>query len=352
MFKFSNPDYFYALLLIPVLALIYMMMLRWRKNAFAKFGDTDVVMQLIPDYSGKRGKWKAFFQIGAFAMLVIAMAGPQMGSKLEEVKREGVDMVIALDVSNSMLAEDLSPNRLERAKRAMLQLVDNLKGDRIGIVVFAGEAYVQLPITTDYGAAKMFINTINTEIIPTQGTAIGNAINLAVRSFGENLENNKSRVVVVVSDGEDHQDDPIEAAKMAANAGITIHTVGFGSPQGAPIPVYVNGKNAGFRKDKDGSTVVTRLDEATMQQIAAAANGFYVRATNAEAGLNIILDEINEMEKTEYASKMFTDYEEQFQYFVALALFLLVLDFFLPERKSKWADKFNIFKTANSGTSE
>lgn len=346
MFKFANIEYFYAMLLVPVLVLVYLLMARWRNKAFKSFGDSEVVKQLMPHYSSKRGKWKAFLQICAFTLMVVALAGPQLGSKLEEIKREGVDLVIALDISNSMLAEDLSPNRLERAKRAMLQLIDNLKGDRIGIVVFAGEAYVQLPITTDYGAAKMFINTINTDIIPTQGTAIGTAIDLAIRSFGENQNNKKSRTIIVVSDGEDHQDNPVESAKLAADEGITIHTIGFGSPKGAPIPVYMNGKPAGYRKDKDGSTIVTTLDEATLQQIAATANGMYVRATNAEAGLNIIMDEINQMEKSEFASKMFTDYEDQFQYFVALALFLLVLDFFLPERKGRWAGKFNLFTEA------
>ncbi|MBA3900907.1 MAG: VWA domain-containing protein [Bacteroidetes bacterium] len=343
MYKFANIEYFYALLLIPVLMLLYVLMMRWKKRALDSFGDSNVVMKLMPDYSSKRGKWKAFFQISAFTFMVLALTGPQMGSRLEEIKRKGVDLVIALDISNSMLAEDLSPTRLERAKRAMLQLIDNLKGDRIGIVVFAGEAYVQLPITTDYGAAKMFINTINTEIIQTQGTAIGTAINLAVRSFGEKTDDKKSRVIMVVSDGEDHQDDPVEAAKNAASEGIIIHTIGFGSPQGSPIPYFINGNNAGFRKDNEGNTVVTKLDEETMQKIAASANGMYVRATNAEAGLNIIMDEISQMEKSEFSSKMFSDFESQFQYFVAMALLLLMLDFFMPERKGKWAGKFNIF---------
>jgi Ca-activated chloride channel homolog len=343
MFKFANIEYFWFLALVPVLILVFLLMLRWKKNAIAAFGDNSVVQQLMPDMSPTRPKWKVTLQIIAFILLVIAMAAPQMGSKLEEVKREGVDIMLALDVSNSMLAEDLSPNRLERAKRAMLQMVDNLKGDRIGIVVFAGEAYVQLPITTDYGAAKMFLNTINTEIVPTQGTAIGTAIELCIRSFGENKENKKNRAIIVISDGEDHQDDPVAVAKEAANQGIVVHTVGMGSPQGAPIPVYKNAKHAGYKSDREGQTVVTRLDEATLQEIAAATGGMYIRATNAQGGLTAILDDINQMEKQEFTSSMFSDYEDQFQYFVALAMLLLALDFFLPERKSKWSGKLNLF---------
>jgi Ca-activated chloride channel homolog len=343
MFRFANPEYFYLLLAILVLLAIFLWKLRWRKKAMESFGDPEVVGRLIPDYSIQKTKTKIFIQLSAFALMVIAIAGPQFGSKLEEIKREGVDIMIALDVSNSMLAEDLSPNRLERAKRAMLQLVDNLKGDRLGIVIFAGEAYVQLPITTDYGAAKMFINTISTDVIATQGTAIGNAISLSMKSFGEKNEKQPSRVIIVVSDGEDHQDNPVEIAGQAAKEGFVIHTVGVGSPQGAPIPQYLNGRPSGFKTDREGNTVMTRLDEATMQQIAATAGGIYVRATNAEAGLNVIMDEINEMQKQEYSSKMFTDYDDKFQYLIAFALLLLIIDFFLPEKKSKNWRKLNLF---------
>ncbi|HET6243663.1 MAG: VWA domain-containing protein [Bacteroidetes bacterium] len=345
MVKFANIEYLYALLLIPLLLIIYWLMLRWKKKSFSAFGDLAVISQLMPAISPFRANWKTFLQLSGLVLLILAIAAPQTGSKMEEVKREGVDLVVALDISNSMLAEDLSPNRLERAKRALLQLIDDLKGDRIGIVVFAGEAYVQLPITTDYGAAKMFINTINTEIIPTQGTAIGNAIDLSLRSFGEITDEvkNKSRVIVVISDGEDHQDDPLELAKEATKKGVVIHTVGFGSPKGAPIPIYRNGKPAGFRMDKEGNTVVTSLDETTLQQIAQEANGIYVRATNSQAGLSLILDEINKMDKQEYESSLFSDYEDQFQYFIALALLLFTLDFLLPERKSKWYGKINLF---------
>ncbi|MDQ3190108.1 MAG: VWA domain-containing protein [Bacteroidota bacterium] len=345
MFIFANTEYLNALLAIPVLLIIYWMMLQWKKKSFAAFGDAAVIAHLMPSASKIRSNWKVFLQLFGFVFLIIALAAPQTGSKMEEVKREGVDLVIALDVSNSMLAEDLSPNRLERAKRALLQLVDELKGDRLGIVVFAGEAYVQLPITNDYGAAKMFINTINTEIIPTQGTAIGNAIDLSLRSFGEISEEdkNKSRVIIVISDGEDHQDDPIANTKEAAKNGVIVHTVGFGSPKGAPIPMYRNGKPAGFRTDKDGVTVITRLDETTLQEVALEGNGVYVRATNAQAGLAIVMDEINKMDKQEFESKLFSDYEDQFQYFIAFALLLFTLDFFLPERKSKWFGKINLF---------
>jgi Ca-activated chloride channel homolog len=343
MFRFANIEYFWFLALVPVLLLIFLMMLRWKKKALESFGDSEVVQQLMPDVSHTRPKWKLAFQMLAFILLIVAITAPQMGSKMEEIKREGVDIMLALDVSNSMLAEDLSPNRLERAKRAMLQMVDNLKGDRIGIVVFAGEAYVQLPITTDYGAAKMFLNTINTEIVPTQGTAIGTAIDLSIRSFGENKENKKNRAIIIISDGEDHQDDPVGAAKRAAEEGIVVYTVGMGSPQGAPIPSFKNGRPAGFKTDRDGQTVITRLDEATLQEIASATGGMYIRATNAQAGLTAIMDDISQMEKQEFSASMFSDYEDQFQYFVALALLLLTLDFFMPEKKSRWSGKLNLF---------
>jgi Ca-activated chloride channel homolog len=344
MFRFENPYYLYALLLIPVMFILYLLMLNWKKRKLNEFGDLPVIMKLLPDISSFKTKSKIFLQLLAFSSLIIGIANPQLGSKLQEVKREGVDVILALDVSNSMLAEDLSPNRLERAKRGIAQFVDQLKGDRLGLIVFAGEAYVQLPITTDYAAAKMFLTTINTDIVPTQGTAIGSAIDLSVKSFGERNDERKSRVIIILSDGEDHQDDPIQAAKSASEEGIIIHTIGLGSPQGSPIPVYKNNKPAGYKTDKEGNTVVTRLDEETLQQIASVGKGLYVRASNAEMGLKLITTEINKMEKQEIEMQMYSDFEDQFQYFIAFALLLLTLDFFTGERKNRWFKGVNIFE--------
>ena len=346
MLRFSHIEYLYGLFLIPVLLIIFIIMWRWRKNAIKRFGDYELVLKLMPNLSDAKTLTKLTFQLIAFAFLIFAIAGPQMGSKLEEIKREGADIVIALDVSNSMLAEDLAPNRLERAKQSMLKLIDELNGDRLGIIVFAGEAFVQLPITTDYSAAKLFINTINTEIVPTQGTAIGTAIQLAVKSFGEPSENNlkKNKAIIIITDGENHEDDAINEAKNAVDQGIIIHTIGMGSPNGSPIPTLSNGIKTGYRKDKEGQTVVTKLNEQMLQDIASSGKGIYIRATNSKNGLDILMKEFEKMDKQEYDSKSFTEYEEQFQYFVALALLFLTLDFFVSRRKIKWLEKINLFE--------
>ena len=345
MLRFSHTAYLYGLFLIPVLVVIFLLMSRWRKKAIKRLGDYELIMKLIPDISDSKTRIKLVFQLIAFAFLIIAIAGPQMGSKLEVVKRQGADIVIALDVSNSMMAEDLSPNRLERAKQSILKLIDDLKGDRLGIIVFAGEAFVQLPITTDYAAAKLFINTINTEIVPTQGTAIGTAINLAVKSFGEPNENNlkKNRSIIVITDGENHEDDAINEANSAQEQGIIVHTIGMGSPQGSPIPSLSNGVKTGYKKDKEGQTVITKLNEQMLQDIASSGKGIYVRASNSKNGLELLMKEFEKMDKQEFEEKSFTDYEEQFQYFVALALLFLTLDFFVSRRKIKWMEKINLF---------
>jgi Ca-activated chloride channel family protein len=248
---------------------------------------------------------------------------------------------MALDVSNSMLAEDIKPNRLERAKRAISQLIDKLEGDRIGIVVFAGKAYMQLPITSDYSAAKLFLSTIDTEIVPTQGTSIGQAIDLSLTAFSDNKH---EKAIVVITDGEDHDDNPIAAAENALAQGIKVYTIGIGLPEGAPIPEFSNGQQMGFKKDLSGKTVITKLDELTLQKVATAGEGIYVRANNTSAGLNQVFEEISKMEKQRYETKMFSDYEDRFQYFLALALFLLVIELLIFERKSRFAGKIKLFE--------
>lgn len=287
------------------------------------------------------------FVLFSFAIisLLIGLANLQFGSKVEEVKREGIDLMIALDVSNSMLAEDLSPNRLERSKRAIYQLIQKLHNDRLGIIVFAGQAYVQLPITTDYSSAKLFLETIGTDIIPTQGTSIGAAINLAMESF--DFENGTSKSIVVITDGENHEDDANEAASEAASKDITVHTIGMGSEKGGPIPIYKKGAQIDFRKDNQGNTVVTKLNESMLKEIAAAGNGSYVRASNANAGLSIIMEEIDKMEKKEFGSKSFKDYEDRFQIFLIIALFLIVIEYFISNRRTSKLDGVNLFETKN-----
>jgi len=250
-----------------------------------------------------------------------------------------------LDVSNSMLAEDIKPNRLERAKMAISNLIDRLQGDRIGIVVFAGNAYKQLPLTTDYSAAKLFLSAVDTKIIPTQGTAIGEAINMAVQSFDDKQHN---KAIVVITDGENHEDDAVGAAKNAVEKGIKVFTIGMGLPEGSPIPLYDrNGNKLGFKKDRSGKTVITKLNEDMLRQIAAAGNGSYVRAGNASTGLSKVLDDINKIQKKEIETRQFTDYEDRFQIFLALALILMLVELLITNRKSKIADRFNIFGKEN-----
>jgi Ca-activated chloride channel family protein len=277
----------------------------------------------------------------AYSLIVVGLANPQIGTKLEEVKREGVDIIIALDVSNSMKAEDIKPSRLERSKQAISRLIDKLENDRIGVIVFAGNAYVQLPITTDFAAAKLFLGSIDTDIIPTQGTAIGSAIDLAMESFVG--QDNKHKALVIITDGENHEDDAVEAAKKANEAGIIIHTIGMGSPEGAPIPVYRNGVQVDFMKDHNGTTVITKLDQVGLEKIAAEGKGQFIRASNSDDGLNTILNEITKMDKKSFGSKMFTEYEDRFQYFIGAGLLFLIIEFLVSNRKNRAVQRLDLF---------
>lgn len=343
MFRFANEIWLYALMAIPVLILIFWMNSRWRKGVLAKLGDAKILENLIPTFSKVLPRWKRFLFLLGLTFLLIGMANPQIGTKYEEVKREGFELMICLDVSNSMLAEDLTPNRLERAKQAISRLVDRLKNDKIGVIVFAGDAYIQLPMTVDHSAAKLFLRSIDTDIVPAQGTAIGKAIELASNSFSANTKANKS--IIVITDGENHEDDALEQAAAAVESGITVHTIGIGSLDGTPIPMYKRGQMLGYRKDREGNTVVTKLNETMLQQIAASGEGTYVRANNSRTGLNALMDELEGMERDEYDSKMFTSYEDRFQYFVAVALLLLLIELLLPSRKLKVFGNMNFFAT-------
>ena len=341
MFRFANEIWLYALLVIPVLILIFWMNARWRKGVLDKLGDAAILENLIPTFSKVLPRWKRFFFLLGIAFLLVGMANPQIGTKYEEVKREGFELMICLDVSNSMLAEDLTPNRLERAKQAISRLVDRLKNDKIGVIVFAGDAYIQLPMTVDHSAAKLFLRSIDTDIVPSQGTAIGKAIELASKSFSANSKANKS--IIVITDGENHEDDALEQAAASVEAGIIVHTIGIGSVDGTPIPMYKRGQMLGYRKDREGNTVVTKLNETMLQQIAASGEGTYVRANNSRTGLNALMDELEGMEREEYDSKMFTSYEDRFQYFIAVALVLLLIELLLPSRKLQLFGNMNFF---------
>ncbi len=341
MYQFENIYFFYALGLLPVFILMYWLLNRWRKKTFATYGDLLIIEHLIPDVSKSKRNWKFFAFTLAFGLVIIGIVNPQVGTKLEEVKRKGADLMICLDISNSMKAEDLQPNRIEKAKQEISKLINKLEGDRIGIIVFAGEAYVQLPITTDYAAAKLFLESISTDLIPTQGTAIGTAINLALESFGK--DEGKNKAIVIITDGENHEDDAISAAEASAEKGIAIHTIGMGSPDGAPIPIYKNNVREGFKKDKEGNSVITKLNEQSLLEIAAAGNGIYVRASNSDAGLYKVVNEINKLEKKSFESKIYSDYEDRFQWFIAPALLFLLIEFLLTERRSKIYKRLNLF---------
>jgi Ca-activated chloride channel homolog len=341
MFRFAHPNMIYLYVLIPVLIILYIVMKQWKKKALKQFGDTSVIYRLFPDVSISRPGIKFVMLMTALFFFIAALCGPLIGSKLEEVKRKGVDIIIAMDVSNSMRAEDIRPNRLERSKQAVSRLIDRLQGDRIGLVIFAGDAYMQLPVTTDYSAAKLFLSAVDPDIVPRQGTAIGAAINLAAKSFADSSM--KHSAIIVITDGENHEDDAVVEAKLAWEKGIRVYTIGMGSPEGAPIPVFNNDVRVGFKQDNSGQTVITKLNAAALEEIAEAGHGRFVRASNSDEGMSTVMKELSALDKKEFKSKMFTDYENQYQYFAAAALFLLLMEFLLGEKKSKWYQRLNLF---------
>ena len=328
MLYFARPLFLWLLLLVPVILLGYALLRRLRRERMRRFGDETLVRALMPSWSGAKGWWRTvLFTIG-FACFAIGLSRPLIGAKLVERETKGAEIMICLDVSNSMLAQDYTPDRLSRAKLAISRIVDRLDGDRIGLIIFAGNSFVQLPITTDYVSAKMFLNSIDTQSVPVQGTAIGDAITTAAKSFSTQSE--KSRAIIVITDGENHEDDPVDAARRVAETGIRVFTVGVGSLRGQPIP-----KDGDLMKDKDGNIVVTRLDEETLKKVASAGNGAYVHAGGEEFGLNPILDEIRKLEDERFNNVVFEEYDEQYMYFFAAALLFFVLEMLVGERRSK-----------------
>ena len=343
MLRYEHIEYLNFLFGIPVLLIAMLLFNKWRNKSLALFGDNKLVKELMHSHSKRKNQIKSILTVLIFTSLIIGIANPQIGTKMEEVKREGVDLMIAIDLSNSMLAEDIKPNRLERAKLAISRLIDKLEGDRIGLIVFAGEAYVQLPITTDYSAAKLFLSTVNTNIVPTQGTEIAKAIDLSVESF--DMENAQNKAIIIITDGESHDEQAIESAQKANELGVFVHTLGMGLSKGGPIPIYNKyGNRTGYRKDRDGKTVVSKLNEDLLQKIASAGKGTYVRANNSKAGLSTLFSEINKMEKKEIGTMIFTEYKDRFQLFIGAALFLLMLDLILLVRKNKWSNRINFYK--------
>lgn len=339
MFRFSNPEYLYLLISIPIIILLLIVGARNRRKRLKLYGNPELLAQLMPNISIRRPILKNIIQLCSIASCIFMISGPQFGSKLEKVKRQGAELMIALDVSNSMMSEDITPNRLEKSKQLVSKIVDKLQDDKIGLIVFAGEAFTQLPITSDYVSAKVFMSTITPDLVNAQGTAIGAAIDLCIRSFGPKGEAERS--IIVITDGENFEDNASESAKAAFEQGIKVHVVGMGTEQGGPIPVGNSERD--FRKDKEQNVVITKLNEKMCQEIASAGNGIYVRSDNANSALRVLSKELDKMTKSDIESSVYSEFDEQFQAFAWIALFLLLLDIFILERKNELFKKIKIF---------
>ncbi len=346
MFRFANPEYLYLLILIPFLLLIFRIGRGLTRRRLKQFGDPDILKDLMPDLSYSRPVVKFLFLMTALIFLILAVARPQFGTKLQEVKRKGIEIIIALDVSNSMLAQDIQPNRLEKAKQSISKLVERLVNDRIGLIVFAGQAYTQIPITNDYASAKMFLSSISTGIVPVQGTAIGSAINLAMSSFTP--QEDMSRVLIIITDGENHEDDAVALAREAAEKGIKTYTIGVGLAKGSPVPMSGGSGQQDFLKDKDGNIVISKLNEQMLEQIATEGGGKYIRANNTRLGLNALFEDINQLEKKEIEAKVYSEYQDMFQYPAALALLLIIIEFLILDRKNRRLKHIRLFKVENN----
>ena len=338
MFRFAHIEFLWLLLAIPVLVALHIWITRRKRQQLQLFGDPELMVELMPNASRIRPHVKFALMLTALSLLIIGIARPQYGTKEQTVKRQGIEVMIALDISNSMLAEDVAPNRLERAKQMLSKLVDQMVDDKLGLVVFAGDAFTQIPITCDYVSAKMYLQSITPDIIPAQGTAIGKAITTCVSSFGTE-DTEKSRAIILITDGENHEDNAQEAAKMAKEKGIHVFVVGIGKPEGSPIP---DGRG-GFKKDREGTVVVSRLSEDMCQEVAAAGGGMYVRADNSNTATRALEKEIDKLGKQEIETKVYSDYNEQYQSFIFIALLLLVIDFFIFSRKNKSISRINLF---------
>jgi len=341
MYQIDEKIWFWTLGIIPVIVLCFLVLQFWKYKTQKKFADKRLLKRLSPDASFFKSALKIVLLCLAFLCLSIALVNPKIGTKLETVKREGVDIVFAVDVSKSMLAEDIAPNRLEKAKQLVTQIVNNLASDRVGIIAYAGKAFPQLPITTDYASAKMFLNNMNTDMLSSQGTAINEAIKLATTYFDDEEQTN--RVLIIISDGEDHSEAAIDVAEQASEEGIRIFTIGVGDVKGGPIPLKRNGVVVSYKKDNQGETVITKLNEDTLKGIAQEANGAYINGKITNDVVENIREILNQMDKTEFEAKQFADFKDQFQWFLGFGIFFLFLDIFLLERKTAWLKKLNLF---------
>ena len=339
MIRFAHPEYLNAMYLLPILVIIFYLLYKNKNKLLERFADKELHSVIVSSYSNVKNYIKFGIIILALICLIIAAANPQVGTKLQEVKQTGIDVFILLDVSRSMTAEDIKPNRLEKAKYQISNLIQKLAGDRIGLIIFAGKAYIQFPLTTDYSAASLFLSAVDVNSVPQQGTAIGSAINLAVQSFDSSAT---EKVIIVITDGEDHEGDVMDAVDKAVSNGNKIYTIGLGSTGGVPIPVYNNrGDMIGFKKDNEGNPVLTKLDEESLKQIASAGNGEYFRGNNYEDYLDKIYNNLSELKKSEFGVKKVTDYEDRFYYFLIPAILLLIIELFISEKKSPLYSRIN-----------
>jgi len=341
MYKLEEPIYFYALAIIPVMIVIFLLVLWWKKRTQKKFADLELLEQLAPNSSVFKSTLKLLILSLGIAFLVLALVNPKMGSKLKTVKREGVDIVFALDVSRSMLAEDIAPNRLEKAKQVISKIIDNLGSDRVGVIIYAGNSYPLLPITTDHAAANMFLQNASPDLVSSQGTAINEALELAKTYYNNDEQTN--RFLVIISDGEDHQEETKQMAQNLSNDGVKVYTIGVGTEKGGPIPLRESGDLIGYKKDRKGETVITKRNAEVLQNIADIANGKYIDGNITENPVKEISSIMANAQKSEFETKQFSDYKDQFQWFLGIGVFFLLLDVFLFEKKTKWVKKVDLF---------
>jgi Ca-activated chloride channel family protein len=341
MYKIEEPIYFYLLTIIPAMIVVFLLVLWWKKRTQRKFSNGALLEKLAPNASTFKTTIKLIFLLLGIAFLIISLTNPKMGTKLKTIKREGVDVVFALDVSKSMLAEDIAPNRLEKAKQIISKTIDRLGSDRVGIIIYAGNSYPLLPITTDHAAANMFLQNANPDMVSSQGTAINEALELAKTYYNNDEQTN--RFLIIISDGEDHQEETKQVAQNLANEGVKIYTVGVGTERGGPIPMRLNGAMIGYKKDNKGETVITKRMPKVLQGIADASDGKYIDGNITENPVSEIAEIIANAEKSEFETKQFSDYKDQFQWFLAFGLFFLIVDIFLFEKKTKWLRKANLF---------
>ena len=341
MYELEEEIYFVVLIAIPIIVLAFVLLLFWRRHKQKQFANHDLLLRLSPEKSMFKSSLKIVLWSLAITCIAIGLVNPKFGTKLETVKREGVDIVFAVDVSKSMLAEDIAPNRLDKSKQLVTQIINNLASDRVGIIAYAGQAYPQLPITTDYAAAKMFLQNMNTDMLSSQGTAIADAIEMATTYFNDEEQTN--RILCIISDGEDHESQNINLSSIVGDTGITIFTIGVGSISGAPIPIKENNIIKSYKKDENGEVVITKLNEKILSEMALESNGKYFKGDNTNTVVNLIIDELKEMDKKEFESKQFVAFKDQFQWFLGFGLFFLFLDLIVYDKKTFWIERLNLF---------